>query len=123
MAPTPGPWRVHHHQHLSIGHFTHEGTSNPDGRWIGPVAELKYLIANDAEQLANAHLIAAAPDMFASLKEMRDALAAAMRVIEAATPDKADIIDCFLDELKAAGVLNGVGVRATAAIANAEGRG
>lgn len=64
--PTPAPWRVHEHEHahgelwLSIGNLTHEGTNNTDGRWIGPVAELKYLVAHDDEQRANAALIVAA---------------------------------------------------------------
>lgn len=73
---TPGPWRVHQHDHmngelwLSIGFHTHEGTDDPDGRWIGPVAELKYLIAREDEQWANARLIAAAPDLYAALSRL-----------------------------------------------------
>ena len=74
MSHTPGPWRVHQHHHindelwLSIGWHTYEGTSNPDGRWIGPVAELKYLVAREDEQWANAHLISAAPELLEALR-------------------------------------------------------
>ncbi len=57
-----------------------------------------------------------------ALRECREALAASMRVINAAVNDKADIIDCFVDEMEAAGVKNGVGVRADAAIRQAEGK-
>lgn len=66
---------------------------------------------------ANAHLIAAAPELLASCKELREALAAAMRAI--ATCNGAD---AFISEIKSAGVPNGVGVRADAIIAKAEGR-
>ena len=75
MKHTPGPWRVHQHTHisgelwLSIGFHTHEGTHNPEGRWIGPVAELKYLVAREEEQRANARLMAAAPEMKDALEE------------------------------------------------------
>lgn len=67
---TPGPWRVNQHEHadgelwLSIGH-------KDDERWIGPVADIKYLVTRPDEQWANARLIAAAPDLLHALKEMR----------------------------------------------------
>jgi len=79
MAPqahTPGPWRVHQMNHadgalwLTIGFKDYEGTSDPDGRWIGPVADLRFLNAREEEQWANARLIAAAPDLLAACEAM-----------------------------------------------------
>lgn len=61
-----------------------------------------------------------AADLLASCKELRAALAGAMRVISNATLYKADIIDDFVDEMKSIGIVDGVGGRADAAIANAE---
>jgi hypothetical protein len=78
--------------------------------------------------VANAHLIAAAPDLLVSLKELRDAMAAAMRVIAdidagkfVGLPDDTKY-QRLIDECAVAGVVNGFGKRADAAIAKAEGR-
>lgn len=63
---TPGPWTVQELHHcdgelwLQIGFFY-------EGKEIGPVAELKYLVARPEEQRANADLIAASPALYAAL--------------------------------------------------------
>jgi len=57
---------------LSIGFHTTDGTTDPDGRWIGPVAELKYLVAHEDEQWANARLIAAAPELLDGLSDLNE---------------------------------------------------
>lgn len=55
-------------------------------------------------------------ELLAALKECREGLAAAMRALDG------EGIERFLSELQDAGVVEGVGVRAARAIANAEGR-
>jgi hypothetical protein len=55
-------------------------------------------------------------DLLAALKDMREACAAAMRVIAAN-----DLDDQFIEAVHQAGLTNGFGVRAQAAIAKAEG--
>ena len=57
------------------------------------------------------------PDLLATCKELRDACAAAMRVIM-----RCDAIAEFEIELRAEGIANGFGARAATAIAKAEGR-
>jgi hypothetical protein len=69
---------------------------------------------------ADAALICAAPDLLAALKEMRELAAAAMRAI--ANLNQPDTTDLLLKEARAAGVVDGAGVRAEQAIAKAEGR-
>lgn len=57
---TPGPWRVGtHHQILSTG---------GDNRCAGIVSYNSWMGIEEAE--ANAHLIAAAPDMYAALEQL-----------------------------------------------------
>jgi hypothetical protein len=79
---TPGPWRINQLNHvdgdlwLSIGHHTHEGTDEPEGRWIGPVADIQHLVTRESEQWANARLIACAPDLYAALEAARETLVA-----------------------------------------------
>ncbi len=70
---TPGPWAVHEHGHangeqwLSVLHgawdITHNYASRP-----GVVADAAHSAMSDATNLANARLIAAAPDLFYALK-------------------------------------------------------
>ncbi len=74
------------------------------------------------EDTANARLIAKAPELLDRVKELRAALAGAMRVIEGAVIDKADIADCFVDEMKRLGIANGIGQRADNLIADIEGK-
>ena len=75
MKHTPGPWNVHHHAHLqneqwlSVLHgawdITHNYADRPE-----VVADAKYSAMTDEENLANAHLIAAAPDMLEALENL-----------------------------------------------------
>lgn len=67
---------------------------------------------NDAHQ----RLIAAAPDLLAACKELREALAGAMRVLHNELLD-----EVFVEEMAALGIRNGIGVRAEHAIRKAEG--
>lgn len=77
---TTGPWVVQQLNHadgdlwLQIGHFR-------DGVEVGPVADitvpeaftvarLRWLVTPEAEQWANARLIAAAPDLLAELRRL-----------------------------------------------------
>lgn len=80
-----------------------------------------HVTAGPEVEMATLLLITAAPELLQSCKELRDACAAMMRVIAAAIPDRADILDCFMDECRDAGVVNGFGVRAQRAVAKAEG--
>jgi len=59
-------------------------------------------------------------DLLASCKELREALAGAMRVIS--TSEQADLTDCFVEEMARIGITDGIGVRADSIIAKAEGR-
>ncbi|HUU89176.1 MAG TPA: hypothetical protein VMX17_15690 [Candidatus Glassbacteria bacterium] len=73
MKHTPGPWKVHSHsnidkeQWLTIlnGAFdiTHNGASNP-----AIVACSKYSAMTPEENLANAHIMSASPEMYKLLK-------------------------------------------------------
>ena len=80
---TPGPWMIHLHNHvdgelwLSIGHLRNGMETGPVTDITGkvsqvfrPCCEFKYLLASEDEQWANAHLIAAAPDLLAALEEV-----------------------------------------------------
>lgn len=80
------------------------------------------------EKDANAHLIAAAPELLAACKELREAICGAMRVI--ADLDAMKMLGAesetrqqrFVDEMHAIGLKDGFGARAEAVIAKAEGR-
>ena len=65
------------------------------------------------------HLIAAAPDLLASAKELLEALAALFRVCVASGHD---VTPAYQAELTRLGVADGIGVRAQDAIAKAEVR-
>ena len=70
----------------------------------------------------NAALIAAAPDLYESCKEMREVCAALFRVIaNLELPAKATAIGLLENELKAIGIVNGFGERAQKAVAKADG--
>lgn len=60
-------------------------------------------------------------DLLAATKEVRDALAALMRVIHG-QPDEAAFVGEWQRELERIGIAPGFGVRADAAIAKTEGR-
>lgn len=118
-AHTPGPW-IYYSGSNSIGGQTVKKyrsaavctLAGPRFRSASP-----HWAVRDRERTANAHLISAAPELLAALKEMRDALAVTFQWV-AAMRD----VDAFTDALKAGGVVDGIGVRAQAAIAKAEGR-
>jgi hypothetical protein len=107
---TPGPWRAR---------VKRTGESwwvvAPKDNGEGYLAEC---VARQDANEANAHLIAAAPDLLASCKELREALAGAMRVIS--TSDQADLTDCFVEEMERIGIVDGIGIRADTAIQKAE---
>jgi len=69
------------------------------------------------ELAANMKLIAAAPDLLEACKELRDALAAAMRVVSGS-----EYADAWLAVCDSIGIKPGVGKRADAAIEKAEGK-
>ncbi len=84
-TPTPGPWKVIEHNHvtgdlwLSIGYVRDGITRGPVADIVHkpeylPVAELKYLVTPEAEQRANAALIASAPDLAARVAALEEAL-------------------------------------------------
>lgn len=74
--------------------------------------------ATEDEKKANARLIAAAPELLSSVKELRTALACAMNVIASCNDDLA--VDAFTAMAKACGISDGIGVRANAAIEKTE---
>jgi hypothetical protein len=107
---TPGPWGIR----PGICRNDHPDTS---ADVHGPFGDFVANCGCHEQAIANARLIAAAPDLLEACRELRDGLAAAMRAIAIC-----DGADAFIAELKNAGVTNGVGVRGDAAIAKAEGR-
>jgi len=60
-------------------------------------------------------------ELLASCKELRDALAAAMRTIATDDASHDELTEAFVYECARIGIKDGIGVRADAAIANAEG--
>lgn len=70
---TPGPWRVHKNSHISgeqwltvlrgAWDITHNSAAKPDA-----IADAQHSSMSDAENLANARLIAAAPELLEALK-------------------------------------------------------
>lgn len=125
---TPGPWRWD--RGLDDDETRCFVTQAVSGQAHYVIAEIQNGAPGDCleTEVANARLVAAAPDLLAALKECRDAVTAAMRVV--ADLDAMRLLGAdadtrqarFVDELKVAGVKDGFGVRANAAIAKAEGR-
>lgn len=122
---TPGPWvvREEKQQQMQIGdyHYEHDVFFVDVDGWTAMAVVATSGGHVDDESRANASLIAAAPGLLAALREMQSACACAMRVIAKHDPDDSMTLE-FIEELKRANVANGVGVRADAAIAKAEGR-
>jgi len=114
---TPGPW--------GVPHFA-EPEAGCDCRYVlcdshmGAICTITWNKEGDHPPLeqaqANARLIAAAPELLDACKELRAACAACFRVIGAA-----GLVDQIEAELDTAGVTEGFGSRAGAAIAKAEG--
>lgn len=110
-AHTPGPWRVDHHyscHSLVLAGSAVLFQTNCERGHDGETEESK----------ANARLIAAAPDMLASLKELREAVAACFRVFAMDGHEPQDLEE----EFTRIGLKNGFGKRAQDVIAKAEGR-
>jgi hypothetical protein len=112
---TPGPWtacvtQLHgvprERQYVTV----HNG--------IMSIAKMIGSEGNTDLAMPDALLIAAAPELLKSCKELRDALAGAMRVI---VNHDCDVASAFEREMNRLGIKPGVGVRADEAIAKAEG--
>jgi len=80
---------------------------------LDSITESQEPIVRPAE--ANAFLMAAAPDLLISCKELRDVLAAAMRILAGS-----GMANSFIKIISDLGIPNGFGVRADAVIARAE---
>ena len=72
---TPGPWAVHEHGHangeqwLSVLHGAWDVTHNYASR-PGVIADAAHSAMSDATNLANARLIAAAPELLEAVQEL-----------------------------------------------------
>jgi hypothetical protein len=121
VSHTPGPWAVQRLSHardelwLQVGQASGRGpiarvNSTAEPMPKGCVAELKYLVTPEDEQEANAHLMAAAPELLEALRPFASDLALWQTG--------------FPDDLRVPGlrVTAGHVRRAMAAIAKAEGR-
>ncbi len=123
-APTPGPWCVQKLNHCDGELWLQIGYEKPDGTKWGPicrisspaeplpdgvVAEIKYMATSNANQLANARLIAAAPDLLAACE-------AAVAADEAALEELYKLRPEFMHELP-----HNVTDQLRAAIAKAKG--
>ena len=68
---TPGPWRVS--EEVAYGYDIY---ANADERgkckWIGQAHSAELLDSSENEAITNASLIAAAPDMYAVLKDLEE---------------------------------------------------
>lgn len=120
MSHTPGPWRVEGCRIMAAGE-SHVALIDACG------GNDCYVTATDDDM----RLIAAAPDLLVALKETIAAASAALRVVaEIDLPTRLAPMmgspesrqQALVDEMKMAGVENGFGVRANAAIAKAEGK-
>lgn len=117
---TPGPWLCENvaDREGGIGVFNVKGAT-----YRIAVVPLRL---EDGEQEANARLIATAPELLATAKELREALCGAMRVIagiDTATRmgiEAVDYMQKFVDEMHLIGLEDGFGVRAQAVIAKAD---
>ena len=123
VAHTPGPWHQSHRE-MNDGNWrttvhTTDGQTVCTLSWYPrPPVDTNVGRVIGTYREANALLIAAAPDLLAALKDMRDALAAMMRVV---AMHKGAIAEEFGQEIDRLGIRRGFGVRAQNAIARAEG--
>ena len=116
-APTPGPWHTGNELGGNYGQEARYSVRDRDSFIVADVWADCVTLRPHAR--ANAHLIAAAPELLESCRELRVAGAALMRIV--AQHVRADIVDRFAAEMDAMG-MSGFGTRAQAAIAKAEGR-
>lgn len=112
---TRGPWELRRDPRRGVSIVSMGG-----GIETNSIAYVQFAGTDLADGLANANLIAAAPDLLKACKEYREACAAAMRVLAAMCSDAA--INAWRDELKQLGIADGFGVRGEVAIAKAEGK-
>ena len=111
---TPGPWRIEGEFDADTG----VSVVSDLGGGTGLICELGPWCGEwDENEIADALLIAAAPDLLASLKETKDAAAVLMLLIA----DFARIYEIDLELMIDQRLFDGFGVRAQAAIAKAEG--
>jgi hypothetical protein len=116
---TPGPWTARGFHVYGAGVKIAESSS---------AVSVPVSTTAREQAIANARLIAAAPDLLATCKALREAVCGAMRVI--ADLDTGLLLGAsaetrqqrFVDEMHRLGIADGFGVRADAVIAKAEGR-
>ena len=115
QAFTPGPWSVS----TEFGAFG--DVVDADGGYLAMAQQRAedHGVENQPTRQANAHLIAAAPELLISCKEAREASAHMMRFIAANVPT--DVMLRFAESMENAGFA-GFGVRVQDAIAKAEGK-
>ena len=109
MKHTPGPWKVHHHSHINEEQWlsvlngawdiTHNGASNP-----AIVACSRYSAMSDEENLANALLIAAAPELLTAceyaLEVIRENIETNSGVISEQISDCCDTLETAIQKAK-----------------------
>lgn len=108
---TPGPWKIRNHSRVGIKGVWIESSDMVDGVVVGTsgVAVIpEYWLANEDDKSANANLIAAAPDLLATLHNCLSRLQMDLKYVS--TQTGREEIEAYM-------------VEARAAIAKAEGRG
>ena len=73
MAHTPGPWTIHDEEYCQDEIYGDLRGPMEDGRIVGTQVCFISEAESEKTRLANARLIAAAPDLLAALKELDDA--------------------------------------------------
>lgn len=74
---TPGPWRLRHGSESKIENIAGRKVATADLQDMQPYSpwgQMRGRIAASPERKANAALIAAAPEMYKGLKEIRDVM-------------------------------------------------
>jgi hypothetical protein len=98
---SPGLWEAVHHE---------PDTSPSDGAWVIYRAGTNHYVAETNEE-GNARLLAEAPALLASCKELREALMGAMRVCF-----KAGLTDAFMAEMRFLCIEDDIGNRSAEVI-------
>jgi hypothetical protein len=115
---TPGPWTL---EESTPGQGFHEIRGSDGSCVVAPDDGWDSNYRDYDARLANARLIAAAPDLLSALKELRDMATALMRACHDCDSTQ-EAIEVWDHELEERGLI-GVGAKAEAVIAKAEGRG